>query len=182
MILSITAAARAAGVSRTTIYEKVNAGDLSRTSEGIDTAELLRVFGKLKSDKPSADNQGSDRKSEQSSDDLTLWLREKLDTAELELRQTRSVLSDTTADLLDTRERLHEHREAAKLLEHKSTEWEQALAERQAEIETARREAADLSERLQRESDDRAKAESIAMALEARGLLARLFNRKPVVG
>ena len=98
MILSITAAARAAGVSRTTIYEKVNAGDLSRTSEGIDTAELLRVFGKLKSDKPSADNQGSDRKSEQSSDDLTLWLREKLDTAELELRQTRSVLSDTTAD------------------------------------------------------------------------------------
>jgi len=49
--LSITAAARAAGVSRTTIYDRINDGDLSRKpGGGIDPAELVRVFGELKSD------------------------------------------------------------------------------------------------------------------------------------
>jgi len=48
MLLTVTAAAKAAGVSRTTIYEKINAGEMTRAPGGkIDTAELLRVFGEL---------------------------------------------------------------------------------------------------------------------------------------
>lgn len=46
-MLSVTEAAEAAGVSRTTIYERVRAGELSKSADGIDTAELLRVFGSL---------------------------------------------------------------------------------------------------------------------------------------
>jgi len=46
MIISVTKAAKEWGVSRTTLYQKVNDGELSRTADKkIDTAEMLRVFG-----------------------------------------------------------------------------------------------------------------------------------------
>ncbi len=46
MIISVTKAAKEWGVSRTTIYQKVNDGELSRTTDKkIDTSEMLRVFG-----------------------------------------------------------------------------------------------------------------------------------------
>ncbi|MDN3453813.1 plasmid replication DNA-binding protein [Psychrobacter sp. APC 3350] len=46
MNISVTKAAKEWGVSRTTIYQKVNDGELSRTAEKkIDTAEMFRVFG-----------------------------------------------------------------------------------------------------------------------------------------
>ena len=46
MIISVTKAAKEWGLSRTTIYQKINDGELSRTAEKkIDTAEMLRVFG-----------------------------------------------------------------------------------------------------------------------------------------
>ena len=46
MIISVTKAAKEWSVSRTTIYQKVKNGELSRTADKkIDTAEMLRVFG-----------------------------------------------------------------------------------------------------------------------------------------
>lgn len=46
MNISVTKAAKEWGISRTTIYQKVNDGELSRTADKkIDTAEMLRVFG-----------------------------------------------------------------------------------------------------------------------------------------
>lgn len=46
MNISVTEAAREWGVSRTTIYQKVNDGELSRNSDKkIDPSEMLRVFG-----------------------------------------------------------------------------------------------------------------------------------------
>ena len=46
MIISVTKAAKEWAVSRTTIYQKVNDGELSRTADKkIDTSEMLRVFG-----------------------------------------------------------------------------------------------------------------------------------------
>jgi hypothetical protein len=46
MNMSVAKAAKEWGVSRTTIYQKVNSGQLSRTADKkIDTAEMLRVFG-----------------------------------------------------------------------------------------------------------------------------------------
>ena len=46
MNISVTKAAKEWGVSRTTIYQKVNNGELSRnTDKKIDTSEMIRVFG-----------------------------------------------------------------------------------------------------------------------------------------
>lgn len=46
MNISVTKAAQQWGISRTTIYQKINDGELSRTSDKrIDTSEMLRVFG-----------------------------------------------------------------------------------------------------------------------------------------
>ena len=63
MIISVTKAAKEWGVSRTTIYQKVSDGELSRTADKkIDTAEMLRVFGEPLSKK----------RTEQSLDSLTV--------------------------------------------------------------------------------------------------------------
>lgn len=46
MNISVTKAAKEWGVSRTTIYQKINYGELSRNSDKkIDPSEMLRVFG-----------------------------------------------------------------------------------------------------------------------------------------
>ena len=46
MNISVTKAAKHWGVSRTTIYQKINDGELSRTADKkIDTSEMIRVFG-----------------------------------------------------------------------------------------------------------------------------------------
>ena len=46
MKISVTKAAKEWSISRTTIYQKINDGELSRTSDKkIDTSEMLRVFG-----------------------------------------------------------------------------------------------------------------------------------------
>ena len=46
MKISVTQAAKEWGVSRTTIYQKVNNGEISRTADKkLDVAEMLRVFG-----------------------------------------------------------------------------------------------------------------------------------------
>lgn len=46
MNISVTKAAKEWSVSRTTIYQKINDGELSRTvDKKIDTSEMIRVFG-----------------------------------------------------------------------------------------------------------------------------------------
>lgn len=46
MHISVTKAAKEWGISRTTIYQKINDSELSRTADKkIDVAEMLRVFG-----------------------------------------------------------------------------------------------------------------------------------------
>lgn len=52
MNISVTKASKEWGVSRTTIYQKINDGELSRTADKkIDTSEMLRVFGEPNSKK-----------------------------------------------------------------------------------------------------------------------------------
>lgn len=178
-------AAKATGVSKSTIYRAVKSGKLSASRNAddeyeIDPAELHRVYEPVSERAKSDDMERGATLDETGSDSMTLWFRDQLETAQQKLEQKDAELSDVAADLQDTKERLIEHREAARMLEDKSREWKQTLAERQAEIESARNEAADLSERLKREATERAKAEAMAEALEGRGLIARLLNRKPV--
>lgn len=46
--VSIAEAVRLTGKSRSTITRKIKSGGLSRDSKGIETSELIRVFGELK--------------------------------------------------------------------------------------------------------------------------------------
>lgn len=212
MLLSVTEASKAVGCARSTIYDKIKSGELSRNSGGkIDTTELLRVFGELKghSAEPEAPAPIQNQQV-----DIDLIAADLLEI----VREKDAELSELRNDLDDTRNRLQDHREAARLLmspeqfseqveaavnaerekaevsanaerqesERRSAEWKQALAERQAEIADAKREAAELSDRLQREADkvqheadERAKAESLNRALQGRGFIARLLNRQP---
>ncbi len=190
MIVSVTKAAKLADVSRTTIYEKIKAGALSRTSEGIDTAELLRVFGELKTAK-----QEPAETPIPESNDMVNWLRNQIDARDLKLEG----LED---ELTDTQQRLTEHREAARALmspdefEAKlkqeaerivneesaklNKEWEAALEERQLEIQAARSESAELRTKRQEELKQSEELRNRLREIEARGLFARLFNRKPM--
>jgi predicted site-specific integrase-resolvase len=48
MIVNIQKAIELTGVSRSTIQRHIKQGKLSRTDKGIDTTELIRVYGALK--------------------------------------------------------------------------------------------------------------------------------------
>ena len=48
MIVNIQKAIELTGVSRSSIQRHIKQGKLSRTDKGIDTAELIRVYGALK--------------------------------------------------------------------------------------------------------------------------------------
>ena len=94
MKISVTKAAEEWGVSRTTIYQKVNDGELSRTSDKkIDTSEMLRVFGEPVSKKRTEqsvntiDNTHSNSQSVQDCSDLK---------HKLELEKANASLHDFT--------------------------------------------------------------------------------------
>lgn len=90
-LVTVTGAARLARVSRGTIYNKIDSGELSKTSDGIDTTELLRVFGTLHDastdDKPSKKLDVSDGSGALSgvmarqNDEFTKGLMEQLEQA-----------------------------------------------------------------------------------------------------
>lgn len=64
---------------------------------------------------------------------------------------------------------------------HQAEQWKQSIAERQKEIQQARAEAETMKQQ-QIELDAKLKAEAERVrALESRGLIARLFNKKPMV-
>ena len=99
-MLSVTEAAEAAGVSRTTIYDRLKSGELSKTSNGIDPAELLRVFGELKA------GPGTDRPSVElstASPELVTWLRELVD-------QQQATIARKDEQLREAEERAAEER------------------------------------------------------------------------
>ena len=47
MYVTIQQATKLTGKSRATITRNINSGKLSKTDKGIDTAELMRVYGAL---------------------------------------------------------------------------------------------------------------------------------------
>jgi len=189
MLLSVTEAAKIAGCARSTIYDKINSGELSRSPGGkIDTAELQRVFGDLQTVSP--------RQPDIESDKTDTMASELLDMVQAK----DSELSEVRTELDDTRRRLNEHREAARSLmspedvqarldkavkaekagqAEREKKWQKAIADRKQEIQQARAEADEIRQR-EKEHLDALKAERDRVeALESRGLIARLFNKKP---
>lgn len=85
MFVTIAEAIKLTGKSRSTIQRYIAAGKLSKTDKGIDTSELIRVFGELQSpnDKPAA------KAINQPDLDREQWLMSQIDTLRAELKQAR---------------------------------------------------------------------------------------------
>lgn len=60
MIVTIQKATELTGKSRSTIERHIKQGILSKSENGIDTSELLRVYGAFKSECDSSDNTSND--------------------------------------------------------------------------------------------------------------------------
>ena len=84
-IVSNKEAIRLTGKSHATIYRYLKNGKLSRTDEGIDTAELLRVFGPFVSE---------DTKSETNTSVVEMYQKENSDTETKMLKEQIEMLKD----------------------------------------------------------------------------------------
>ena len=111
--LNITQAAKATGVARVTIQRHIKRGKLSCEVIGsgqkvIDTSELLRVYGGLKSpDTPDAEAQ-RDRKVQREAPDTVQMLRQKIEGLEREAEELRKDKEDLRQDKEANRKREEE--------------------------------------------------------------------------
>jgi len=97
MNISVTKAAKEWGVSRTTIYQKVNDGELSRTADKkINTAEMLRVFGEPLSKKRTEQSLNSSHNTHLNSQTVQSCtaLEHQLDLEKLKNEHLRQQVSD----------------------------------------------------------------------------------------
>ena len=78
-IVSLTEAAELAGVSRGTLYNRLKRGELSRSGEGVDTSDLMRVFGPI--NRPQADAPVEHQSSAADVTDASIDVNEHADTA-----------------------------------------------------------------------------------------------------
>jgi archaellum component FlaC len=85
-------------------------------------------------------------------------------------------LHDTVMD----QERMRTSKRMAET-KHESEKWKEELAQRKDEIDQARIESEQLRERTERERQAREALSQKLNALESRGVIARLFNRKPKI-
>ena len=109
--LSISDAAKAAGIARSTLYEKINAGEVSRgPDKTIDTAELVRVFGELKDDRP-ADGVGQGGEvNEPKRAAHALWLQELADRQQDQIERLQATVDRQAEQLREADERAAEER------------------------------------------------------------------------
>lgn len=171
---------------RATIYRKVNAGALSLVDvpgggRGVDTSEMLRVFGPAVSSdvQPDAMKQTADGVKQQADADLRReneHLRDLLEAKNEHIETLKHALlllehkqpaqdqgEDTAAVVAAIMERTRA--EAAELAEELAKAKVEAskLAEIETELERARQESAELAQRLEAERN--------------RGFFAKLFGR-----
>ena len=93
-LLSTSAAAKVAGISRTTIYDKVQSGELIRNADKqIDTAELIRVFGELKG--TATDSPEPDKSDTLATDTYVAWLQELVDRQQATIERQARELQQT---------------------------------------------------------------------------------------
>jgi len=115
-IVTVTGAARLARVSRGTIYNKIESGELSKGPEGIDTTELLRVFGTLhdvstdvktsKKTNVSDDSSALSGVMARQNDDFTKGLLEQLEQAASDKEWLRELAEKREKQALAAQERL----------------------------------------------------------------------------
>ena len=203
--LTLAEAMERTGVSRNTLIRAIKSGRMSgsKNEHGdyrVDAAELFRVFEPL-----SAGEEVVTAPAQSVSPSPTVEkLYERLIAKDEEITDLRTELDDKEQSLTELREAYNtlpspedveariqtavekaEHKKLKEiaLQKQQAEKWKVALEQRQREIEAARREADVLK---QQTTDDIARIErraaaerAVREALEQRGLIARLLNRKP---
>jgi len=105
--LSVSEAAKAAGVARSTLYEKIKDGEISRgTDKTIDTAELVRVFGELAEAR--ADDKGAGQGEAASTPERAahaLWLQELADRQQTQIERLQAIVERQSEQLREADER-----------------------------------------------------------------------------
>ena len=174
MKVSITKAAKLAGVSRTTLYNDMNSGKLTYIASGknkkvIDVAELERVYGSLTvqdNDQPSTtvktEQKPTTSKAESDTALIELAvLRERLETLETERKREREQFEERIEQLQETLNKTQDNQtKTTLLLEHytkegRGGEWEKAIKTLEDRIgnqeKIARRQRAALEKELEEE-------------------------------
>ena len=95
-IVSLKDAGLLTGKGSSTIYRHIKAGKLSKTGDGIDTSELMRVYGALKDIKDSekSDNYQNEKKNNH-------FENEKLPVLEREIELLRETVAELRADKIE---------------------------------------------------------------------------------
>lgn len=127
-IVTMTEAAELAGVSRGTLYNRLKRGELSRSGDGIDTSELMRVFGPI--NRPQADTPVEHLTSAVDTADTSVDVSAHADTASSV--QLTAVLTAQLAAAERERDWLHELVEAERA---RAVAREQELAEARARLD-----------------------------------------------
>jgi len=177
-LITITEAAKSFDVSRSTLYEKVKAGELSRNSDKlIDTADLLRLFGEPGQSKRAYSN-GAQQNT------TNALASEFLDV----IKSKDEDIATLRAQLDDTKNRLNEQREAARALvspekmEERETEWKKELTDQRKQTEKARAQTEEAKANALAEADRAEKTkEETAEAWKKRSFIDRVLNREPAL-
>lgn len=113
VFVSISEASRLAKCSRGTIYKKIKSGELSSTDDGIDVAELERVFGRLRgvpSEQVGVSNVVQESVIKYVTDDkLVESLKEQVSFLRVQLEQERNN-SERLLGVIEQQVRLLEHK------------------------------------------------------------------------
>ena len=109
-ILSISAAAKAAGISRQSMYNHINGGTISVTvdnsgKKGVDLSEILRVFGEIKPITQGADLSDENANAQPEQSALIDALRDQITNLKDQLQKTeaREVAALTRAAAAESR-------------------------------------------------------------------------------
>jgi len=220
--LTLGEAEKEVGVTKSTLSRAIKDGRLSanRNEHGhfqIDPAELFRVYPPISREEKDTNweprnttqrtvQHHATPDNDRNEQEMTTWLRKRLEQTEEKLAQTEVTLEERERSLSELRNaynalpspedvetRLQAERyklESEKLKsiaiqkqkhEEDADIWKASLAARKREIEKAHQEARAISKRCEAERIAREALSQQLTDLESRGFIARLFNRKTSV-
>lgn len=111
MFVNIQKAIELTGVSRSTIQRHIKAGKLTKTDKGIDTAELIRVYGELKPVNESVKVKQSNEAPLNHD-----WLMAQIEQLQNELKQVKNEAMERERQALEREKQAHEREQRLMLL------------------------------------------------------------------